>query len=186
LVGLANEAGATRDYDQAGTLIELARRIKNLAEEFSRRSPSRSEPLGDSVDPRRDFRPTVGSSVVVRNRNRVGQYPRFLREGEYLIKIGWSKSGRAEYEHKSPKRLLAPLCEALTEVKGRRITMDKVLPLKDAVNGSVFPDYQTYVCLAWLKSVRLVIQHGRKGYSLPNGIELHKSIEAKWVNLPTR
>ena len=64
--------------------------------------------------------------------------------------------------------------------------MGKVLPLKDAANGSVFPDYQSYLCLAWLRSGGLVIQHGRQGYSLPKGIELDKSIETHWVNLPTR
>ena len=34
LVGLANEAGAARDYDQAASLIELARKIKQLGEQF--------------------------------------------------------------------------------------------------------------------------------------------------------
>lgn len=139
LVGLANEAGAARDYDQAGTLIELARRIKLLADEFARRSSSGSGCPGDSTDPQKEDRPTVVSGMLVRSRNKLGHYPRFLREGENLIKIGWSKSERAEYEHKSPKRLLAALCEALMVARGRRITMDKVLPLKDATNGSVFP-----------------------------------------------
>ena len=64
--------------------------------------------------------------------------------------------------------------------------MDKVLPLKDPVTGSAFPDYQSYLCLAWLKCGGLVIQHGRQGYSLPKGIELDKSIETHWANLPTR
>jgi len=33
LIGLANEAGAARDYDQAASLIELARKIKQLGEQ---------------------------------------------------------------------------------------------------------------------------------------------------------
>jgi hypothetical protein len=64
--------------------------------------------------------------------------------------------------------------------------MEKVLPLKDQVTGSAFPDYQSYVCLAWLKSAGLVIQHGRQGYSLPKGIQLEKSVETLWANLPAR
>jgi hypothetical protein len=61
-----------------------------------------------------------------------------------------------------------------------------VLPLKDPATGSAYPDYPFYVCLAWLKSSGLVIQHGRQGYSLPRGIELDKSVEALWTNLLTR
>ena len=126
------------------------------------------------------------SKVPIRSRNKLGQYPKFVREGDNLVKIGWSKSQRAEYEHKSPKRLLAVLCESLTSANGKRIMMDKVLPLKDPVTGSAFPDYQSYVCLAWLKSGGLVTQHGRQGYSLPKGIELEKSVETHWANLLSR
>ena len=83
-------------------------------------------------------------------------------------------------------RLLTVVCASLTSASGKRIIMDKVLPLKDPVNESVFPDYQSYLCLAWLKSVGLVTQHGRQGYSLPKGIELEKSVEALWAGLQTR
>jgi len=132
------------------------------------------------------LQPVAESKVSIRSRNKLGQYPRFVREGDNLVKIGWSKSQKAEYEHKSPKRVLAVLCDSLTGANGKRIMMDKVLPLKDPVTGSAFPDYQSYVCLAWLRSAGLVIQHGRQGYSLPKGIEFEKSVEALWANLPTR
>ena len=185
LVGLANEAGAARDYDQAASLIELARKIKQLGEQFRGAAPKVAEvpkPVGALMD----LHTASESRVPIRSRNKLGQYPKFLREGDNLVKIGWSKSQRAEYEHKSPKRLLAVLCESLTGANGKRIMMDKVLPLKDPVTGNAFPDYQSYVCLAWLKSAGLVTQHGRQGYSLPKGIELEKSVEALWAGLLTR
>lgn len=185
LVGLANEAGAARDYDQAASLIELARKIKQLGEQFRGTASKVAEapnPLGASLKIQR----APGSKLPIRSRNKLGQYPRFVREGESLVKIGWSKSQRAEYEHKSPKRLLAVLCESLTSANGKRVLMDKVLPLKDPVTGAAFPDYQSYVCLAWLKTAGLVTQHGRQGYSLPKGIELGKSVEAHWANLLSR
>jgi hypothetical protein len=185
LVGLANEAGAARDYDQAASLIELARKIKQLGEEFRGAAPKVAE-AHNLLDSFKELGPAAEMKVPIRGRNKLGQYPRFLREGDNLVKIGWSKSQRAEYEHKSPKRLLAVLRESLTGANGKRILMDKVLPLKDPVTGSVFPDYQSYVCLAWLKFAGLVIQHGRQGYSLPKGIELEKSVEALWANLLSR
>ena len=186
LLALANEAGTARDYDQALSLIELARRIQQLTEEYARGPSSGPEALADPNDRRRDVHLTVGRRIPERSRNRLGQYPTFVREGENLIKIGWSKSERAEYEHKSPKRVVTALCQTLTGAKGKRIKMGKVLPLKDTPNGSAFSDYQAYVCLSWLKSVGLVTQHGRQGYSLPKGTELAKAVESQWANLPTR
>jgi hypothetical protein len=52
------------------------------------------------------------TGFAIRSRNKLGQYPSFVREGDNLVKIGWSKTQKAEYEHKSPKRLLAVLCES--------------------------------------------------------------------------
>ncbi len=185
LVGLANEAGAARDYDQAASLIELARKIKQLGEQF-RGAASKVAESPNPLDALMKLHADAERKAPMRSRDKLGQYPRFVREGENLVKIGWSKSQRAEYEHKSPKRLLVVLCESLTSANGRRIIMDKVLPLKDPVTGAAFPDYQSYACLAWLKSAGLVTQHGRQGYSLPKGIELEKSVEALWANLLSR
>ena len=185
LVRFAGEAGAARDYDRAASLIEIARKIKQIAEQFTS-SASKNEVRVNPADETKVVHPIAESRTPVRSRNKLGQYPKFLREGDNLVKIGWSKSQRAEYEHKSPKRLLAVLCESLTSANGKRIMMNKVLPLKDRVTGSAFPHYQSYVCLAWLRSAGLVTQHGRQGYSLPKGIELEKSVEALWVGLPTR
>jgi hypothetical protein len=185
LVRFAGEAGAARDYDRAASLIEIARKIKQMAEQFTS-SAAKTEVRVNPADETKDVHPIAESKTPVRSRNKLGHYPRFVREGDNLIKIGWSKSQRAEYEHKSPRRLLTVLCASLTSANGKRIIMDKVLPLKDPVNESSFPDYQSYVCLAWLKSAGLVTQHGRQGYSLPKGIELEKSVEALWAGLLTR
>jgi hypothetical protein len=185
LVRFAGEAGAARDYDQAASLIEIARKIKQMAEQFTS-SASKTGMRANPADGTKDVHPVAEGKTTIRSRNKLGQYPRFVRENDNLVKIGWSKSHRAEYEHKSPKRLLAVLCESLMTTNGKRIMMDKILPLKDLVSGSAFPDYQSYVCLAWLRSAGLVIQHGRQGYSLPKGIELQKSAEALWAGLPSR
>jgi hypothetical protein len=186
LVKLANEAGAARDYDQAASLIELARKVKQLSDEFASSAASPAATTAELHDEAKHSLSSIGTENSARSRNKLGQYPKFVREGDSLIKIGWSKSEKAEYEHKSPKRLLTALCQVLTNARGKRITMDKVLPLKDPLNGSGFSDYQAYVCLAWLKSAGLVIQHGRQGYSLPKGTDLVKTVETQWANLPSR
>lgn len=187
LVGLANEAGAARDYDQAASLIEVAREVKRLAERFIPDSTRPAMQLGDKKAVHRT--PEAGSMVTLaRGRNKLGSYPRFFRNDGTLIKIGWSKSQKAEYEHKSSKRVLSVLCHALTKIgsNGKRLTMDKVLPLTDPSDGSALPEYQCYVCLAWLRSIGLVVQYGRQGYSLKKGTDLEKAIETSWNNLSTR
>lgn len=106
-----------------------------------------------------------------------------------LVKVGWSKSQRSEYEHKSPRRVLALLVESLLRVgpKGKRLTMDKVLPLRDTENaGAEMPDYQGYVCLAWLRHEGLIQQHGRSGYSIPKPGGLLKSTVDGWERLKSR
>jgi hypothetical protein len=116
------------------------------------------------------------------------RYPVFVKEGGNLVKIGWSKSEKAQYEHKAPRRVLTLVASALSKVAAgsRRITMEKVLPLTDRANGSDIPSYQAYLCLAWLRSVGLVTQHGRQGYSIPKGLILEAGVEERWQQLIER
>jgi hypothetical protein len=45
------------------------------------------------------------------------------------------------------------------------------------------PTYQFYVCLAWLRSVGLVVQHGRQGYTVPDPAKLKSAAGAAWTAL---
>ena len=64
--------------------------------------------------------------------------------------------------------------------------MDDVLPLKDPVSGTEVPAYQSYLCLAWLRSVGIVTQHGRQGYSLAKKDDVAARTEECWRQLATR
>ena len=48
------------------------------------------------------------------------------------------------------------------------------------------PSYQAYLALAWFRVEALVTQHGRQGYSLPEGINLTNEAERRWDKLPAR
>jgi hypothetical protein len=115
-------------------------------------------------------------------------YPKFIRDGENLVKIGWSKKEKTQYEHKSPKSVLGPLLESLLAAggDGHRFTTDDVLPLREAGDGTEIPSYQSYLCLAWLRSEELIEQHGRQGYSLPQPDRLAASVEESWERLARR
>jgi hypothetical protein len=115
-------------------------------------------------------------------------YPQFMRDGDNLIKIGWSKKEKAQYEHKSPKSVLAQLVESLLAAgrDGHRVTMEDVLPLREAGDGTEIPSYQSYLCIAWLRSEELIEQHGRQGYSLPQPEGLAAAVEGSWERLARR
>ncbi len=106
---------------------------------------------------------------VKRTGSRPSEYPKFLRDGENLVKIGWSKKDRSPYEHRAPKRVLDLLVKSLVSAgrSGRRFTTEDILPLHEPEEGAEIPSYQAYLCLAWLRSEKKIDQHGRQGYSLP-------------------
>jgi hypothetical protein len=103
-----------------------------------------------------------------RRQKRSKAYPKFFRNGENLVKIGWSKAQRTEYEHKAPLSVLSDLAAAISAASAKRprLTMESILPLKCSRDGTEVPSYQTYLCLAWLRKQGLVLQHGRQGYSV--------------------
>ena len=113
-------------------------------------------------------------------------YPKFFRRGQELVKIGWSKREKKEYQHKAPYHALGALASSLSKigVDGRIFSTEKFLPLSYKTDNNPFPDYQVYVCLALLKHVGLVDQHGRQGYSIPKIAEFTTAVEAAWQQLP--
>ncbi len=114
------------------------------------------------------------------------EYPRFRRDGENLVKAGWSKSSKAEYEHRAPKAVAGILLKAIAAIEGKMpvFTVDALLPLADPSDNTEIPGYQAYLALAWLRKEGIVRQHGREGYSLLVKSELDKSLEDRWSALP--
>jgi hypothetical protein len=113
-------------------------------------------------------------------------YPVFERTGDQIVKIGWSKVNRDEYEHRSPKGVALALLQKMQRLSGDRelITMDDVLPLRLAGDETEVPPYQSYMCLAWLRSIAVVRQHGRQGYSLIETDKASAAIDRAWELLP--
>jgi hypothetical protein len=114
------------------------------------------------------------------------EYPRFFRHGDQLIRVAWSKREKKEYQHKAPHSALKALAATLAEAgkEGRVFSTDQVLPIRDPADGSEVPNYQSYVCIAWLKQTGLIDQHGRQGYSVPRLAEFKDAVESIWRTLP--
>jgi len=190
LAGLAGDAAKQGSYDAAAFLIDLAKDIATLAlkarghlDPEMKRSSGQAAALAVTT---LNVTPMLNSPTRARPKRE--QYPKFLREGNNLVKIGWSPSEKAEYEHKTPRKTLPLLILALSKIgsNGRRFSMDKVLPLVDPSDGNRVPDYQAYLCLAWLKNRGFLTQHGRQGYSLTTRAPIEPLLEAHWAALPTR
>lgn len=112
-------------------------------------------------------------------------YPRFLRRGDALVKIGWSKREKNEYEHKAPRQTVLLLARVIADIgmDGRIFQIDALTPLIDPKDGTQIPNYQIYLIIAWWRSAGLLDQHGRQGYSIPNANQLLQAVESAWTKL---
>ena len=133
-----------------------------------------SEPVDALPKPVRKRRPTTG------------EYPRFERDGDRLIKIGWSKRDERVYEHRAPRETVFVVTSALSSKRSKKVfTMDQVLPLNDNA-GHEIPSYQAYLASAWLRSIGVVQRRGKDGYAVANGSLESSKVERLWNDIPAR
>lgn len=118
--------------------------------------------------------------------SRRNAYPRFLRDGDRLLKVAWSKKERQPYEHRAPQAVIQTLLNAIRQRKGegKLFQAADVLPLNNA-NGEEYPSYQSYLALSWLRHVGIVTKKGREGYVLKKGAATPDQISRLWTSLPT-
>lgn len=183
--GLIVEAATSGEYGVVSSLSGIARRLSDLAEEaVGKSSPVVDAPAPPTIaaKPRAILRP---ASSLARKASRGEGYPRFQKSRDVLVKIGWSKKERSEYVHKAPKAGVDAVARLVTDLgKGGQIfTTEDLLPVKLGSQDDELPGYQTYICLAWLRHIGVVEQHGREGYSVPRE-EVMGSVNKAWEALP--
>jgi hypothetical protein len=196
-------AAARGEYDDLPRLAEWAKQLSALLNRQQTLAGSReSTAPGISANSDEDMmvqgkqglaatrggRINPGAKGTAGRKTKKSEYPKFFREGDVLVKVGWSKGERKTYEHKAPRRVLDTLVQTLVRVGkgGQRFVMDGLLPLKDRTDNSDIPDYQAYLTLAWLRDAGLLVQHGRQGYSLPPDSNLAQEVEHLWATQVAR
>jgi hypothetical protein len=116
-------------------------------------------------------------------------YPRFVKHGHELIKIGWSKREKKEYQHRASYQTLEAVLTAVEKAALRQkiFPTESFLPLVDIKTGIQVPDYQVYVCLGWLlwnstdaevtafRCRDCARQPWMRGRSLKNGLEMRST-----------
>jgi hypothetical protein len=119
-----------------------------------------------------------------RTPNRRGKYPMFLRAGDSLVKIGWSKSKKSEYEHRATYACVMALISAvLGASRGNGLVrVDQLQPLRVEPDDEV-PAYQIYVCLAWFRKIGIVRQRGRQGFVLTAAAKARDIVNEEWSKL---
>jgi hypothetical protein len=193
-------AAEQADYDTTRVLAEWARQLKELAQQGGTAAPrpgtfaAPSAQTGASADQEAvvttDHKRTVAGNLKAteaRGRTKPNRdYPKFLRDGEDLLKMGWSKREKKVYRHKAPHRVVLLVSQALQRAgqNGHRFIMEKILPIRDPENDTDVPAYQAYLSLAWFRKEKLIVQHGRKGYSLGPNVKLMDMLEDRWKLLP--
>ncbi|MBK9126363.1 MAG: hypothetical protein IPM13_00980 [Phycisphaerales bacterium] len=181
---LAAEAASAGDY--AG-IIKVAAWAKTISD-LVKATPAADEAKPVSQPQKASLDKKVQSRRMATRATERREYPRFFRNRDQLVRVAWSKREKKEYQHKASRSALLSLVSALVEAgkDGRVFTTDQVLPIRDSTDGSEIPNYQSYVCIAWLKQTGLIDQHGRQGYSVPRLAELRDAVEAIWRSLPTK
>jgi hypothetical protein len=190
------KAAAAGDYEAVVQLTDWARAIRIMQSDPTLLSldlsggKQKGTCSPNTSSNGRSFVTTKIGKIRNRNRSRVSrrskraQYPKFSRYKDELIKIGWSKKEKGEYQHKAPRKVVDALLSRVDQIgaSGEVFTTDDLFPLRGH-DHSYVPSYQAYLVLAWVKSLGLLSQHGRQGYTLNVGA-LKPAVDKEWANLP--
>jgi hypothetical protein len=112
-------------------------------------------------------------------------FPQFRVDGDKLVKIGWSKKDKRTYEHRAPRDGVFQLAATLeARVRpGTPFKMEHFVPLQVG-KGEELPTYQTYLALAWFRSLGIVEELGKMGYRFDEGALSKRRIQSYWTKLP--
>jgi hypothetical protein len=176
-------------YEELAVLARWAEQLADIPN--GRKEVSSTIGTVQSVGPSGKRRTNPPPTSVAGRKQGVGskrkrKYPVFERAGENLVKIGWSKATKEEYQHRSPKNVAMALLEKMRRLSHELelLTMDEVLPIRLGDDDRDVPPYQSYLCLAWLRSIGAVKQHGRQGYSVVVKDDAATMMDSAWAALP--
>ena len=166
---LAAAALQQQDYIEVVEIAKLADELSNIVGITKPMPPPVVRPRGT---------PKTSKSVnrIIHRRS----YPIFERDGDKLVKIGWSKKARKEYQHRAPYKVSGALLDAIRKKvsDGEFFTAPDILPVNN------IPDHQAYLALKWLQTEGMISKHGRDRYAIEPGKLTATSIDDRWQSLP--
>lgn len=166
-------------------------RIANMADSLAsllQGQHLRRTSVGDGVRSGASPLRSAGRSKKPRSRASARGYPRFERDGDRLVKVGWSKKKKKAYEHRAPREAVTAIGTHLAAhvSAGGVFTIDQLMPVPDSMAGDEVPGYQVYLTVAWLRHVGAVEKKGRDGYILRSKSLAAHDLDQLWTKLPLR
>jgi len=193
LQALIAEAAHSGEYAAIELLATCATDLQRICERLPRDLKDEESATSHVVSPTPEAPPQPSPSQETSarkgsssRRQKRSDYPRFACSKDTLVKIGWSKAKKSEYRHKSPLSVLKALTAALSHAFESEsiVAIESILPLT-AQGGEEIPNYQAYLCVAWLRCIGVIKQQGRDGYAICCELpELAKRIDGEWEKLP--
>ena len=164
-VAVARMSRAALDRGQYAEAAKLASLANGLGQVAQLELPS-EKVLSMPVVPT-----SQGHAGTARSQRRVKKYPRYERDGNRLVKIGWSKKKRKKYLHKADVQIVVALVEKIRADKGEDVwfTAPEILPINIEGATESVPNYQSYLALAWLRFEGIIAKQGRDSYLLKSG-----------------
>lgn len=183
---LMEQAMREQRYSDVAEVAGLAEGLARLLQAPGRsiqvepQAPVASRELADADSQVLERRPA--------GKGRKSEYPKFIREGDKLVKIGWSKKNKSSYEHKAPRAAVNAFARHLAGnvVEGKVFVVEDLFPIPDIANGGDLPSYQAYVTLAWLRHAGVIEKKGRNGYVLRRAVQDAAAIDEIWTSTQTR
>ena len=165
LRGLMEKAIQLGRYGEVAQLAEMA---QSLGRVLGEPLPAVGIPSADySVPPpvitKGPGLTTPKATKSTKIRVAVADYPKFERDSNRLIKIGWSKREKAEYEHRVPRETARCVYLELAKVAATVFRMEELLPF-NLPDGTEIPSYQTYLVLAWLRHISQIEKRANDSY----------------------
>jgi hypothetical protein len=196
LTELAMNALQRRDYVTVQWLSTIAERIATtIVGSHSECETSRGSIIQMAVTPNStkreedSKRQSIGTLPSSTSNSMAGPFPHFFRDSEQLIKIGYSKSEKRTYEHRSPNDVLHRLADLIVKSypSGQLFTTYDVLKQFE-LETPTLPTYQLYLCLGFLVRSGLVRKNGRSGYTIDFKYQANfaASVITAWEFLPKR
>lgn len=193
---LISEGLEQQSYGEVAQIAALAEKLSGLRNAVSSQVAVQQNNINGSRLPepiQTEYRGESQPSIVpaeppaIKARSRHTNYPVFEKDGDRLVKVGWSARERRAYEHRAPKVVVSKVCDSLgrRSAKGRRFRMEEILP-DLAGDTEAIPAYQAYLTLAWLRSEGVVERDGKDGYRVKNGSLSADRIEKLWDSVASR
>lgn len=199
---LISKALANQNYGDVKEIAELADGVAQLLSSNDIQL-SVSAPVAVEDRPRPDFElakqepipknrlldlpPVVrAQKVKERAKKRKTGYPKFVRDEDRLVKVGWSRKNKAEYEHRVPREAVLGFLRHLDHMAepARLFEIESLFPIRDS-SGEEIPGYQVYVVVAWLREAGVIEKKGRDGYLIRDKSILGETNEL-WNSLQKR